>query len=291
MRILHALALTLTVTLAACGEGWSDGSGLPEEEGARELASAPTCLVAAESVAVRTCWAKGSEPDGTKRIACGPLGPVFATQALRTVLPLASLTSPLDADEKLLGARLESLGLIDLARDLPQDLADFNQAIADVQGKLAAAAGGQCKPGAWKLAAVDGLLAAPHGLGFVCAERSDGTLLLDCGGTSLKPADLATSSPASALVNGVRIVFTKTGCGSFRYSLTNTNATSASYASALSGIALAPACQGTLAPGATQTCSVTGIKGGGTRRLAYAGSVTRGSVSPFRFELTVRCDG
>jgi hypothetical protein len=288
---LNALLVTALI-LAACGEGMLEGEPLSDEESSRELASGKTCTVAAESVAVRTCWATGREPDGTKRIACGLLGPVFATQALRSALPLASLTSPLDADEKLLGARLESLGLVDVARSLPQDLAVFNQAITDTQARLAAAASGQCRPGTWKLAVVDGLLDAPRGLGFVCAETVSGLPLLDCEGTSLKPADQATSSPASALVNGVQIVFAKTGCGSFRYALTNTSATTkASYTSAVSGIALAPACQGTLAPGATQTCSVTGIKGGGTRRLSYRGSVTRGGSSvPFSFELSVRCD-
>lgn len=289
MRSLHALVTALS--LAACGEGMLEGETLLDEESSRSLATGRTCTVAAESVAVRSCWATGSEPDGTKRVACGLVGPVFATQALRSALPLASLTSPLDADEKLLGARLESLGLVDLARDLPKDLVVFNQTIAALQAKLAAAAGGQCKPGAWTLAAVDGLLDAPKGLGFVCAETVGGAPLLDCEGSTWEPADLATSSPPSALVNGVRIAFMKTGCGSFRYGLTNTAATSASYASSVSGIALAPACQGTLAPGATQTCSVTGIKGGGTRRLVYRGSVARGGVSvPFSFELSVRCD-
>jgi hypothetical protein len=290
----HLQALVTALALTACGEGMlADGEDLAEgEESRRELATTKTCTVAAESVGVRTCWASSGETNGVKKIACGLLGPVFATQSVRSVLPLTSITSPVDSDEKLLGSRLESLGLIDVAKDLPKDLAAFNGTILAVREKLAAAAGNQCESNAWRIGAVDQLLDAPRGLGFICAEMTNGTTLLDCSGSAVQGSDSATSSPGSITINGVSISFAKTGCGSFRYGLKNTSSsTNASYSSSVSGIALAPACQGTLQPGSTQTCSVSGIKGGGTRWLSYKGTVTRGgSTVPFSFNISVRCD-
>jgi hypothetical protein len=289
MSRLHLSLLGLaTLALANCGDGLV---GNPiDEEGSREVSSAKTCAVAAGMVNVRTCVA--TTINNVKTISCYLTGSVFATQSIPWVLPLTDLTSPLDADETLLGSRLKGLGLV--SGDLPKDLTAYNTVLATVRSKLDAAANNQCKTGAWKIGAVDNLIKPnpPKGLGFICAEMTNGTKLLECDNPgSVTGADYAQSSPTSMMVNGLSIGFTKTGCGAFKYTLTNTQSSKVSFASNVSGIPLAPPCSYTLGGYSSGTCNVTSIKGGGVRSLSYTGTVTRGtSTQSFYFAISVRCD-
>lgn len=280
---------------ALIGEGAEDD--LLDEEGEREVSAARTCVVASSMLTVRTCSATTDPVTKARSVGCAPVGTVFGGQSIPSVLSLSSITSPVDADESLLGARLEALGLVDVVKSLPADLADFNAAISAARTQLGQSAGGACSSSAWMLGAVNNLVPAPRGLGFLCARKTDGTTLLECDSPGSVPlGNSATSSPSSTVKNGVSITFAKTGCGSFRYTLTNLYSSSkASYTSAVSGVPLQPPCSGTLGeagkPYASQTCSVTGVKGGGVRSLTYSGTVTRGASSlPFSFAITLRCD-
>jgi hypothetical protein len=290
MSRLHlSLLFVSTLSLGACNAIVGDDD-LNGDDGSREVSTAKTCSVASSMVNVRTCVP--TTVSGVKTVSCYAVGSVFATQRIPSVLPLTDLTSPLDADETLLGGRLKGLGLV--TGDLPKDLIAYNQALATVRGKLDAAASNQCKAGAWKIGAVDNLIKPnpPKSLGFICGEMTNGTKLLECDNPrSVTGVDSAQSSPSSMMVNGLSIAFAKTGCGAFRYTLTNTQSSKVSFASSVSGIELAPPCSYTLGGYSSGSCNVTGIKGGGVRNLSYSGTVTRGSsTQSFYFAISVRCD-
>jgi hypothetical protein len=293
---LAPTALLLANLLAGCGEGIVGDEDLLEgDESSREAMSAKTCTVDGSQVTVRTCVPTSGETGGVKNFACYAVGSVFGSQTIPTVLPVADITSPIDVDETLLGSRLRGLGLVASTKTLASNLATYNATLAAIRTKLGTAAGGACRSDSWTLGAVDNLLSPdpPKGLGFICAKMTSGTTLLDCSGSSsTTPVDSATCSPSSQTVNGVAIAFAKTGCGSFKFTLRNTSSSSsATYASAVTGVSLSPACKGTLGAGATQYCSVTGISGGGTRGLTYSGTVTSGGTTKsFSFAVSVRCD-
>lgn len=134
------------------------------------------------------------------------VGTVSAGQIIPSVLPLASITEPSSQDVRRLGRRLEQLGLVDQAKNLPADVDAFNDAIAATIKSLNSAAGNKCQAGAWRLGAVDGPVTAPGGgLGFICSRTTDAMTMLECDNPgSVAAVDTASSSPhrRAALISG-----------------------------------------------------------------------------------------